>query len=374
MSHGVRRYLGDSYWAPDYEARLSAADRTRDFSDDLAARDVSSIRSCPLTSGVVIRRVAQPPIESARSFISIAPSRRSPATGVAPSSIAVDRASTWPIRMSRCSGRRPIPWWRSTFFALRSLPMAVDARGRPDSTPRVFRPARQDWIVRIVLALLVFCFSHWTVAGCAPRVADAGFWFEDVAYQSPGLGSLTSVDLETIEAIARAELTEAFSGMRFVLSHRRDATYKVRVVQRLLDKRFRRHVEVAGESLAISGLGGQGAVSLSYLASSALAYAPTNATRAEMIEAIGRGVGRAAYTSSHINSCPEYRFTAQTFAATSTHRPLDPSSTSATCTGISRFRCCSSELEVKACSTPCRWQPWFTLFESTRSRTSVVFA
>ncbi len=37
--HGVRRYLGDSYFAPDYEAHLSEMDRTRDFSDDLTARD-----------------------------------------------------------------------------------------------------------------------------------------------------------------------------------------------------------------------------------------------------------------------------------------------------------------------------------------------
>jgi phosphorylase kinase alpha/beta subunit len=37
--HGIRRYLGDSYWAPDYDRRLSPADRTRDFSDDIDARD-----------------------------------------------------------------------------------------------------------------------------------------------------------------------------------------------------------------------------------------------------------------------------------------------------------------------------------------------
>jgi Glycosyl hydrolases family 15 len=37
--HGIRRYLGDSYWAPDYDTRLSPADRTRDFSSDVAARD-----------------------------------------------------------------------------------------------------------------------------------------------------------------------------------------------------------------------------------------------------------------------------------------------------------------------------------------------
>jgi phosphorylase kinase alpha/beta subunit len=36
---GVRRYLRDSYWAPDYD-RLDAADRTRDYSNDIAVRDV----------------------------------------------------------------------------------------------------------------------------------------------------------------------------------------------------------------------------------------------------------------------------------------------------------------------------------------------
>jgi hypothetical protein len=35
--HGIRRYRGDSYWAPDYDLRLS--DRTRDFSEDLDSRD-----------------------------------------------------------------------------------------------------------------------------------------------------------------------------------------------------------------------------------------------------------------------------------------------------------------------------------------------
>lgn len=36
---GIRRYLLDSYWAPDYDLRLAAKDRTRDYSEDLAARD-----------------------------------------------------------------------------------------------------------------------------------------------------------------------------------------------------------------------------------------------------------------------------------------------------------------------------------------------
>lgn len=36
---GIRRYLGDSYWAPDYEDRLPPDVRTRDFSEDMTTRD-----------------------------------------------------------------------------------------------------------------------------------------------------------------------------------------------------------------------------------------------------------------------------------------------------------------------------------------------
>lgn len=36
---GIRRYLGDSYWAPDYKKKLKPAERTADASDDMAARN-----------------------------------------------------------------------------------------------------------------------------------------------------------------------------------------------------------------------------------------------------------------------------------------------------------------------------------------------
>jgi phosphorylase kinase alpha/beta subunit len=36
---GVRRYLGDSYWAPDYDEHLRVLEQTRDYSEDVAARD-----------------------------------------------------------------------------------------------------------------------------------------------------------------------------------------------------------------------------------------------------------------------------------------------------------------------------------------------
>ena len=37
--HGIRRYLGDSYWCADYKDKLEASVRTADFSDNLADRD-----------------------------------------------------------------------------------------------------------------------------------------------------------------------------------------------------------------------------------------------------------------------------------------------------------------------------------------------
>ena len=37
--YGIRRYLGDSYWAPDYKAKLLPEKRTADFSDNMLSRN-----------------------------------------------------------------------------------------------------------------------------------------------------------------------------------------------------------------------------------------------------------------------------------------------------------------------------------------------
>ena len=37
--YGIRRYLGDSYWAPDYKKQLNPDQRTADFSDNISGRD-----------------------------------------------------------------------------------------------------------------------------------------------------------------------------------------------------------------------------------------------------------------------------------------------------------------------------------------------
>jgi hypothetical protein len=133
------------------------------------------------------------------------------------------------------------------------------------------------------------------VARSTDRVVDAGFWFEPVSYDLPSLGGpVTAQEVETIATIARSELTHAFGGLPIRFSVRREARYRVRVVQYLRDLRFRRNVGIAGASLWLPGLGGVGEVSFVFAASGALAYAPEHASRASVIEAIGRGIGRAA--------------------------------------------------------------------------------
>jgi hypothetical protein len=131
--------------------------------------------------------------------------------------------------------------------------------------------------------------------GCERRAATLGFWFEDVTFGSPVLGgALNADDLRVIERVAREELAIAFRGLDVTLSDRKDARYRVRVTQTIRENRMRREAVVAGESRGVPWLGGMGAVNFTYYASGAIVFAPEAATRAEIVAAIGRGLGRGA--------------------------------------------------------------------------------
>jgi hypothetical protein len=135
-----------------------------------------------------------------------------------------------------------------------------------------------------------------TVAcGSSRSAIEAGFWFEEVTFDSTRLGGpLTAAEIATIELVARAELREAFRGLAISISERRDARYTLAVVQEVRDLRFRRPVGVAGQSRGITGFGGSGSVSFDFLANGAMAWAPDDAPRAALVAAIGRGIGRTA--------------------------------------------------------------------------------
>lgn len=152
--------------------------------------------------------------------------------------------------------------------------------------------------VAAVLAAMVAA----TIGCRGPRANEAGFWFEPVHFESNVLGgAVTAADVAIIETTARAELTHAFAGLPIRISDRRDATFRVRVVQEVRDRRLRANWGVAGESFSVPGLGGHSSVSFLFLASGAVANAPPDASRREILEAIGRGLGRtAAHELAHL--------------------------------------------------------------------------
>ena len=155
------------------------------------------------------------------------------------------------------------------------------------------RPARPAAIVAILIAGAVVYVLASTQS--RPAAVEAGFWFDDVRFESARLGGpLAQDEMATIESVARAELREAFHGLPIVFSERHDARYTIRVVQEVRDLRFKRPVGVAGQSRGIQGFGGSGAVSFDFLANGAMSYAPDDADRAALVAAIGRGVGRTA--------------------------------------------------------------------------------
>jgi hypothetical protein len=127
------------------------------------------------------------------------------------------------------------------------------------------------------------------------RTIEAGFWLEDVSFQSSRLGEpLTPAEIQRVHDTALAELAAAFDGLRIRFSGNRLARYHVRVVQSVRDARLKWPNYVAGQSRGMAGFGGGGVVNFTLLASGAVVYAPDDLDRAGIVEAIGRGVGRSA--------------------------------------------------------------------------------
>lgn len=153
-------------------------------------------------------------------------------------------------------------------------------------------------IVIGVAALATTVLLAWQVARrSADHVVAAGFWFDGVTFETPALatlgGPLTSGERAAIEDVARTELAAAFDGLRLDVTSARTAHYRVRVVQAFPPRQAIRGMAVA-ESRVLGALGGEGAVDFATLAALAVRYAPPGTTRAEVVGAIGRGIGRVA--------------------------------------------------------------------------------
>ena len=136
------------------------------------------------------------------------------------------------------------------------------------------------------------------LAACSPRprAAELGFWFEPVSFVSPRIGEpISGVEFHTIDRTARAEIARAFEDFDVTVSSNQQARYRVVVVSHLNDTRLlHRSGTYAGESRAVAGFGGSGSVSFEYVANGAMVFAPDDASRASIVESIGRGIGRVA--------------------------------------------------------------------------------
>ena len=135
-----------------------------------------------------------------------------------------------------------------------------------------------------------------TVIACGPRPIELGFWLEPLSFDSPRIGApISQAEYEAIEKVARAEIAKAFDDFDVTVAANRQARYRVTVVPNLRDNRLlRRSGTYAGESRAIAGFGGSGAVSFEFVANGAMVFAADDASRATIVESIGRGVGRVA--------------------------------------------------------------------------------
>jgi hypothetical protein len=134
-------------------------------------------------------------------------------------------------------------------------------------------------------------------ASCAREHAvEAGFWFDRVTFDLPvddveRIGGRIQPDEQSqIEAVARAELEAAYAGLQIRFTRQPSGFYRVSVVQDIPG----RALPVAGASRRVPFGGGVGSVSFRTLGSQAVANAPREATRPQILEAMGKGIGRTA--------------------------------------------------------------------------------
>jgi hypothetical protein len=155
-----------------------------------------------------------------------------------------------------------------------------------------------------VIAVLAVTVIAMTIGVRASRATiDAGFWWADTPFVLSADdavkigGSLSADELKSIEAISRDEVRRAYADLRINITDRRGAFWRVSVVGAPLTTTRNRTTypfSFAGESRVFGPLGGSGSVAFAILAHNAIEYAPPGASRQQIVDGIGRGIGRAA--------------------------------------------------------------------------------
>jgi hypothetical protein len=136
-------------------------------------------------------------------------------------------------------------------------------------------------------------------AACGPsRPPSAALIFDLTRTDLPApvtarLGSpLTRDEVARLEHVARVELQRAYAPFRIDLVDVEGAFWRVRVIHDVTPQAHA--VASVGESVALGPLGGGGFVDLVGISVDVARYTPPAASRADMVDAIGRGIGRVA--------------------------------------------------------------------------------
>ncbi len=154
---------------------------------------------------------------------------------------------------------------------------------------------RQGLVIALTQAVAVSALVWHLTANGGDGDVTVGVRFAEVGFSSPRLGgALDTADISTIRTTALDEVQHAFGGLRVRFTDTARTRYQIRIVPQVLDRRLARETNVAGQSRGMAGFGGYGEVSFVFAAASAVAYAEDRHTRAEIVAAIGRGLGRSA--------------------------------------------------------------------------------
>lgn len=155
--------------------------------------------------------------------------------------------------------------------------------------------------------MLVVALLTWAGSG---RSISARFAFDERTFEETPAdvaaalgGPLTTAEAETIRRVARAEVREAFDGLRIRFTDEGRAFWKVWVVPQLAaaDPRGRPRRNAAGAAYTFGMLGGAAFINFRTLALKAVIYAPPGASREQVVEAIARGIaGSAIHEFAHL--------------------------------------------------------------------------
>ena len=152
-------------------------------------------------------------------------------------------------------------------------------------------------MIAIVATTTLVSGVRWYTASApiSAAITFANEAFTDARLVTAELGGpFTPEEMGAIRAAARAEVEHAFAGLRVKVVDTPRAFWRVRVLPTVQVRRNRRSFGTAGASYGFGMLGGAGFVNFTALAVNAVRYAPPGTTRAGIVEAIGRGIGRSA--------------------------------------------------------------------------------